>query len=316
MQTLMILLTLWLSVAVGYLLRRHPAHGIGHLTAWTVWLLLFLMGEEVGGNPDVLQGLGRIGTEALILTGCTAASCTCLAGICWKTLRRKTARTGSVPTGRMAGKEGIPATAVPLRTQMRDSMVIVGFFFLGCIAGYNGWCGFLPEQAGFHALCLLLACVGFGIGQNREIRSQLRRMDKRLMALPLLTILATWLGAAVTAVLLPRYNMADWLAASSGFGYYSLSGILITELRGSELGTLALTYNIFRELVVLLCAPFLCRLFGPLAPISQGGATSGDTTLPIITAACGPQYAPLSIYHGICVDFTVPFLVPFFCSLA
>lgn len=310
MQTLVILLILWLSVAAGYLLRHRPVRGVGRLTAWTVWLLLFLMGEEVGGNPEVLLGLGRIGFDALVLTACTAIACTCLAGLYWKILRRKETRA--------EGQEGNDSTeaAIPLRVQMRDSLVIVGFFFLGCIAGYNGWCGFLPEQAGFYALCLLLACVGFGIGQNREIRSQLRRMDKRLMALPLLTILATWLGAAATAVLLPRYNMADWLAASSGFGYYSLSGILITELRGAELGTLALVYNIFRELVVLLCAPFLCRLFGPLAPISQGGATSGDTTLPIITAACGPQYAPLSIYHGICVDFTVPFLVPFFCSLA
>ena len=308
MQTLVILLILWLSVAAGYLLRHRPVRGVGRLTAWTVWLLLFLMGEEVGGNPEVLLGLGRIGFDALVLTACTAIACTCLAGLYWKILRRKETRA--------EGQEGNDSTeaAIPLRVQMRDSLVIVGFFFIGCLAGYNGWCGFLPEQAGFHALCLLLACVGLGIGQNREIRARLRRMDKRLMALPLLTILATWGGAAVTAVLLPHYGMADWLAASSGFGYYSLSGILITELRGSTLGTLALVYNILRELVVLLCAPFLRRLFGPLAPISQGGATSGDTTLPVITAACGPQYAPLSIYHGICVDFTVPFLVPFFCS--
>ena len=139
-------------------------------------------------------------------------------------------------------------------------------------------------------------------------------MDKRLMLLPLATILATWVGAAFTAAFLPRYGMADWLAVSSGFGYYSLSSILITELRSPALGTLALLYNIFRELLVILCAPVLCRLFGPLAPICQGGATSGDTTLPIITSACGRRFVPLSIYHGICVDFTVPFLVPFFCG--
>ena len=139
-------------------------------------------------------------------------------------------------------------------------------------------------------------------------------MDKRLMALPMVTILATWIGAAAVAFFLPRYGVGDWLAVSSGFGYYSLSGILITELRGSALGTLALLYNIFRELLVILCAPLLCRLFGPLAPICQGGATSGDTTLPVIAAACGRQFVPLSIYHGICVDFTVPFLVPFFCG--
>lgn len=307
MQTFLILLVLWLSVAAGYLLRRHPVRGIGRATAVLVWLLLFLMGEEVGGNPDVLRGMGRLGAEALILTGSTALVTVLAAALCWRSLGR---REEPCPS---AG-DGQEASAVPLRVQMRDSLVIVGFFVLGCMAGYWDWCGFLPAQAGFCALCLLLACVGFGIGQNDEVRCQLRRMDKRLMALPVVTIFATWIGAAAVAFFLPRYGVGDWLAVSSGFGYYSLSGILITELRGSALGTLALLYNIFRELLVILCAPLLCRLFGPLAPICQGGATSGDTTLPVIAAACGRQFVPLSIYHGICVDFTVPFLVPFFCG--
>ena len=162
-----ILLTLWLSAAAGYLLRRHPVRCIERITGWTVWLLLFLMGEEVGGNPEVLQGMGRIGADALVLTACTAMACTSLSGLCWKMLRRKR----SCATGPEAN--GYAGDAVPLLTQMRDSMVIVGFFFLGCIAGYNGWCGFLPEEAGFCALCFLLACVGFGIGQNREIRAHI-----------------------------------------------------------------------------------------------------------------------------------------------
>lgn len=301
-----IILIVWLGAAAGYQLRRHPVRGIGQATTVLVWLLLFLMGEEAGSNPDVLRNMGRLGTEALALTGCTAATTVLMAAACWKHFGK------GQGTGMAASHTG--QTAVSLRTQMRDSLVIAGFFVFGCVAGYNDWCGFLPTQAGFCALCLLLACVGFGIGQNDEVRRQLRQMDKRLMLLPLATILATWVGAAFTAAFFPRYGMADWLAVSSGFGYYSLSSILITELRSPALGTLALLYNIFRELLVILCAPVLCRLFGPLAPICQGGATSGDTTLPIITSACGHRFVPLSIYHGICVDFTVPFLVPFFCG--
>jgi len=87
-------------------------------------------------------------------------------------------------------------------------------------------------------------------------------------------------------------------------------------MRGAELGTIALMYNIFRELAALIGAPLLYRMFGPLAPISQGGATTGDTTLPIIAGCCGNRFVPLSIFHGFALDFTVPFLVPFFCSLS
>ena len=66
---------------------------------------------------------------------------------------------------------------------------------------------------------------------------------------------------------------------------------------------------------MLLGAPLLARFFGPLAPISSGGATSMDTTLPIITNVSGKEFVILSIYHGFVVDFSVPFLVTLFCSL-
>ncbi len=59
----------------------------------------------------------------------------------------------------------------------------------------------------------------------------------------------------------------------------------------------------------------LVKLAGPLAPISSGGATSMDTTLPVITATSGKEFAILSIYHGFIVDLSVPFLVTLFCGL-
>ena len=79
------------------------------------------------------------------------------------------------------------------------------------------------------------------------------------------------------------------------------------------LGSVALLCNVVREVIVLLGAPLLVRLFGSLAPIAAAGATAMDTTLPIISRACGPQYAPVSIYSGMVSDFSVPFLVTFFC---
>ena len=114
---------------------------------------------------------------------------------------------------------------------------------------------------------------------------------------------------------MPWRRLNDLLAIGSGFGYYSLSSIFITEYRGVELGIIALLANIVREIITLVGAPLLCRIFGPLAPISSGGATSMDTTLPIITSVSGKQFSVLSVYHGFIVDFTVPFLVTLFCSL-
>lgn len=80
------------------------------------------------------------------------------------------------------------------------------------------------------------------------------------------------------------------------------------------MGTVALLSNIMREMITLLCAPLLVRWFGNLAPISAGGATTMDTTLPIIARYAGQEFAVVSIFHGFVIDFSVPFLVTFFCS--
>lgn len=117
--------------------------------------------------------------------------------------------------------------------------------------------------------------------------------------------------------------MFDCLAVGSGFAYYSLSSILITELKeaslgvqmATELGTIALIANIIREIMALLGAPLFVKYFGRLAPICAGGATTMDTTLPIITRYSGKDLVFVSIFHGILVDFTVPFFVSFFCSM-
>lgn len=74
--------------------------------------------------------------------------------------------------------------------------------------------------------------------------------------------------------------------------------------------------NIIREMITLLVTPLLAKWFGPLAPISSGGATTMDTTLPIITQTVGQRYVALSIYHGFVTDFTVPFVVTMWCTLA
>ena len=82
----------------------------------------------------------------------------------------------------------------------------------------------------------------------------------------------------------------------------------------TELGTIALMANIMREIMALLGAPLFVRYFGRLAPICAGGATTIDTTLPVITRYAGKELVFVSILHGILVDLSVPFFVSFFCS--
>lgn len=200
---------------------------------------------------------------------------------------------------------------------MRGSLIIVGFFVLGIVCGVMHW---LPDlnawgNVSFWTLCALLFCVGVTVGNNTALLKSFRQLDPRLMLLPLMTIVGTLSATAIAAMALPGRSLTDCLAVGSGFGYYSLSSILITQYRGPELGTVALLANIIREVITLLGAPLMVRYFGPLAPISSGGATTMDTTLPIITRCSGQDFVIVSLFHGFLVDFSVPFLVTFFSTV-
>ena len=92
------------------------------------------------------------------------------------------------------------------------------------------------------------------------------------------------------------YNAKTNKARSKGAvaGYIILFAVVMVGLGG-----------MFTMLALGLC--------GPLAAVSIGGATTFDTTLPIITQAAGRPYAVVSVFHGCVLDFSVPFLVTFFC---
>lgn len=208
---------------------------------------------------------------------------------------------------------------------MKGSLIAVLFFAIGLAAGH---CDYLPtwttdSRICFAALCGLLLFVGIGIGLNPNMKNDIKSLSPRLALLPIATILGSWLGAmtAYLAIssgvcpLLETRNITDCMAINSGFAYYSLSSIFITEYRGAELGTIALLANVIRELITLLLTPLIAKRFGPLAPISSGGATTMDTTLPIIIQTVGQRYTALSIYHGFLTDFSVPFLVTMWCML-
>ena len=199
---------------------------------------------------------------------------------------------------------------------MKGSILIVVCFAAGALLGKFGWLpAFLLENDWtLYALYGLMFLVGVGLGSDRKLKEIGRGIRRKVLLLPVATILGTWAGVALAGPLLTGRSLADCLAVGSGFGYYSLSSVFITQYKGAELGTVALISNIIRELIALLCAPWLARWFGPLAPVCAGGATTMDTTLPVITRYSGKEWVFAAVYHGAVVDFTVPFLVTFFCT--
>ena len=200
---------------------------------------------------------------------------------------------------------------------MKGSIIIVSFFVAGVLLGrlVDVPALLTAEEPTLYALYVLMFLVGISIGSDKKALEALKHQNFKIILVPLATIIGTLAGSALISLVLGGKSLTDCLAVGSGFGYYSLSTIFITQYKGAELGTIALVSNILRELIALLAVPLLVRYFGKLAPISVGGATTADTTLPIITRFCGKEFVIISIVHGITVDLSVPFLVTFFCTI-
>ena len=200
---------------------------------------------------------------------------------------------------------------------MKGSITIVSFFIAGVLLGrFIDIPAILTAEAPtLYALYALMFLVGISIGSDKKALQALKQQNLKIILVPLATIIGTLIGSALISFALSGRSITNCLAVGSGFGYYSHSSIFITQYKGAELGTIALVSNITRELIALLAAPLLVRYFGKLAPISAGGATTADTTLPIITKFCGKEFVIISIVHGITVDLSVPFLVTFFCTI-
>lgn len=303
------------GILTGRLLLGRRLAFVQPLITGIIWTLLFLLGVEVGSDPAVVGGLATLGVTALALFAFSVAGSILAAWGLWLWIRR---RGLSVPASGAADDE-TPQAASSLWQTLKGSLVIVAFFAVGCLAGL--WTE--PDMQGSSlstwVLYALMFCVGVTLGNDRTLAGRVRRLDRRLALLPVATAVGTLGGAALAAPFFGAdsavTSAADSLAVGAGFGYYSLSSIFIADLRGAELATVALLCNILRELFTLLAAPLVAQWFGPLAAVSIGGATTFDTTLPVITRAAGRPYAVVSIFHGCVMDFSVPFLVTFFCSL-
>ena len=321
------------GIITGRLLSSWRLVFVSRMITVIIWLLLFLLGLEVGSDPTVVGGMATLGRTAFVIFACSVAGSICMSWLLWRCVRRRDA----VPDGGGAESPGLPAAAAdfprgaaggqaaaggdtrPLSVwdALRGSLVIVAFFVAGCLAGLFSALPFdvAGSRLSNYVLYALMFCVGITLGSDTALAGRVRRLDPRLALLPVMTAVGTLAGAALSTLLLPPLTAGDTMAVGAGFGYYSLSSIFIADFRGAELGTVALLCNVMRELFTLLAAPLVARWFGPLAAVSIGGATTFDTTLPIITQSAGKPYAVVSIFHGCVLDFSVPFLVTFFCTM-
>lgn len=163
-------------------------------------------------------------------------------------------------------------------------------------------------------LYILMFSVGISIGMHEGILQKIKEYHIKIFIVPLGIIAGSLVGGLLCSVIanIPvNYSMA----IASGMGWYSLAGATISKLVGAEMGSIAFMSNLMREVFSFGIIPFLAVYFNYYTCIAPAGATSEDTTLPVMLKYTNEETVVLSVLNGMICSFFVPILISIFLNL-
>ncbi len=295
------MLFIFLPLFMGFFIKVRQAHWldkINNVTSYIIFVILFLMGISIAN-------LDNLGDNLLTIIKIAATFFAFLALfnlVALYLLDKKWAVATQFGT-----------RSLPLLTMLKESIKLIGVVFLGGAVGYLfsydfSWVNTASELT----LMLLLLLIGIQLSNSGMSLKQIF-INKQGMAIALSVTLSSWVAGLIGAMVL---NM-PWnygLALSSGFGWYSLSGILIGDHLGPIYGGASFILELSREIAALMLIPVLIQRL-PLTAIGYAGATAMDFTLPVIQTTGGVKCVPIAIVSGFLLSLAVPVFILLFVSL-
>ena len=162
--------------------------------------------------------------------------------------------------------------------------------------------------------CVLVALIALVGVQLRASGVRLRQvfLHRRGLELAAVFTVSTLAGGLLFA-LISGAHWALGMALASGFGWYSLSSVVLSTTHGPLWSGVAFLNDMGREFFALLFIPLLMRRT-PSAAVGTGGVTTMDFTLPVIQHSGGAEATLLAISFGFQVNLLSPMLLVFFAS--
>ena len=301
MESIKTLVLVLAPMFVGFAVRLPKPYlkMLDRMLVWLVYAILLLIGiglAQVGGLWSLLNDIAlRVALLFTLLTGCNLALLCAFDGVFPWQPRRQAAHGAH-------------------RADMTGGIKQVAVVVLGVVIGRLLPPALLPPDfAATGALMLLIFVVGMQLrGGGIALRQVL--LNKRGWQTALVFMLSCAVSGCLFAWMQPEISLAQGLAMSSGYGWYSLSGIVITSAYGAQWGSVALLNDLLRELFALVFIPMIMRRF-PSAAVGVGGATSLDFTLPVIQQSGGLAAVPVAISFGFIVNLAAPILMVVFSAM-
>lgn len=287
-------------------LRSRPLPWLGRLQTAALLLLIVTLGAELGANEEITASLGVIGLNAFVIT------VTSMVGsmLAVHALRRYILKLD---------KQGRPAGSAQSQEQHGEkvkvdhtlTLIIVVAVVLGMAVGHF----ILPDALVSHCsqiiqlgLYLLLFLVGLDMGRQEGMLENIRQAGLGVLLVPVAVMVGTFAVTALAGLFLPL-GPKDCVAASAGFGWYSLAPTLLAPYSLSVSATAFLS-NIMHELFSIVLVSIVAHRLGYIEAVALPGATAMDTVLPVVVSATDQRMAIYSFTSGAVLSLSVPFFIP------
>lgn len=298
------LMIAFVPLFLGYLFKttnQKILSWVNRITLYCLYLILFIMGISLGQLDELTTKLPQIGAIAFGLSAILHL-CNIIGLVIFDKL---------YPIKRQSHHlEELPSRwKVLLESAQLCATVFVGVIFGLTTKGIIDF----PLHSSTYVLVVMIFCVGIQL-RNSGIPLRDVFLNKRGILTSVVFIASGLIGGIICAYVLDL-PVIKALAFASGFGWYSLSSVLVNDAWGPMYGSIAFFNDLSREIFCLFAIPFFMRHF-PSTAVGLGGATALDATLPIIQKSGGIQIVPLAISFGFIINLVVPILLAFFIGLA
>ena len=286
------------------------------LTLVATALLIFSMGVLLAGRDSFLEELGAVGWASVLFCLVPVAFSTAavygLTNLFLSDIARRP------PGPRVAAAQGGGAPGEPAsRGEAVMIAAAVGALALGVAYGLAGVPLAPVDFVADHSDAVLFALmflVGISVGGSRGLLGKLRQYHVRVLIVPVGIVIGSVAGGLVCAPL-AGMSLPEGAAVASGLGWYSLAGVMMTDIAGAQVGSITFLANLLRELVSFFSIPWIAKHLNYPTCIAPAGATSEDTTLPMLVRCTNGETVVLSVLNGVICSALVPVLIEAFHQL-
>lgn len=292
-----------LGVVVGHFFTIIPKKVNDLMQFFCTLLLIFAMGAGLGGQEDFFQQLGKLGSQSFLFFFLpTVLSAVIVYFLTHFFLLKNSENQGKQYSQKEENTKY--STYDPMMFSAITALLLgIGFGIiqinnsaLTVLAKYSDW-----------ILYVLMFSIGISVGKQKGILSKFIQFDVKILLVSLGIIVGSLMGGVICGLVL-KYPVHEAISISGGLGWYSLAGVTIGNFAGASVGGIAFLSNLMREIASFILIPFVARHFNSYTCIAIAGATSEDTTLPMIMRYSDAEAAVFSVINGVICSTFVPIL--------